>query len=238
MKNTEQDAATVGGTLVAEPFNSNFELSHDTYNGMSTGSNGKIYYVLCSESIDTGAQMYSYDPEADKIAHLGDLTEACGEKGAKSVPQGKCHSQFCEFKGKLYFATHVGYYNIEGARELMGVLPAGYSPYPGGHFLSYDMTTGKFEDLVKGPPAIGIQSMAMDTQRGRLYGTLWPNGNFLRYDLVTKEMKDLGLTSQQGEAGSGPTFRALCRSLVVNPEDGSVYFTNSDGEILCLIGDN
>ena len=33
--------------------------------------------------------------------------------------------------------------------ETMGIPPVGYKPYPGGHFLSYDMRTGKFEDLVK-----------------------------------------------------------------------------------------
>lgn len=74
--------------------------------------------------------------------------------------------------------------------------------------------------------------MAMDTRRGRLYGTTWPNGHFLRYDLAAREMKNLSPTPLEGEAGSGPTFRALCRTLVVNPEDGSVYFTNSDGQFL------
>jgi hypothetical protein len=176
--------------------------------------------------------MYSYDPATGKINHLGDLTEACGEKGLNAVPQGKCHVRFCEFNGKLYLATHVAYYNTETGRELMGVLPPGYRPYPGGHFLSYDMATGKFEDLAMGPPGIGIQSMTMDPRRGRLYGTTWPNGHFLRYDLAAREMKNLGPTALEGEAGSGPTYRALCRALVVNPEDGSVYFTTSDGQIL------
>lgn len=53
--------------MTAHVFNSGFALSHDTFNGMLCASSGKIYYVLCSASIDTGAQMYSYDPETGRI---------------------------------------------------------------------------------------------------------------------------------------------------------------------------
>jgi hypothetical protein len=81
-----QDSAT--RHLTARALDSGFELSNGTFNGMLAASDGKIYYVLCAASIDTGGQMYSYDPATDKIEHLGDLTEAAGEKGLKTVPQG------------------------------------------------------------------------------------------------------------------------------------------------------
>jgi hypothetical protein len=220
------------GRLIARTYNSGFELAHDTYNGMGTGSDGKIYYVLSSESFEVGAQMYSYDPVTDRIQHLGDLTEACGEKGLKTIAQGKSHVTFVECDGKLYFATHVGYYSIIDGMEKIGVPPAGYKPYPGGHFLAYDMTSGKFEDLAKAPRGEGILSMTMDTRRRRLYGLTWPTGYFIHYDLTTKQLKDLGSTSRQGENGKGENYRTLCRSLVVDPEDGSVYFTTGDGDIL------
>ncbi len=220
------------GRLVARTYNSGFELAHDTYNGMGTGSDGKIYYVLSSESYEVGAQMYCYDPVTDKIRHLGDLTEACGEKGLKTIAQGKSHVNFVESSGKLYFATHVGYYSIIDGMEKIGVPPAGYKPYPGGHFVAYDMATGKFDDIAKAPRGEGILSMMIDTRRGRLYGLTWPTGYFIRYDLAKKELKDLGPTSRQGENGKGDEYRTLCRSLVVNPDDGSVYFTTGDGVIL------
>jgi hypothetical protein len=218
--------------LIAKTYDSGFELAHDTYNGMSTGSDGKIYYVLSSESFEIGAQMYSYDPASDKIRHLGDLTEACGEKGAKTIAQGKSHVNFVEHDGRLYFATHVGYYTLVDGMEKIGVPPAGHKPYPGGHFLAYNMRTGKFQDLAKAPHGEGVLSMTMDTRRGRLYGLTWPTGYFIRYDLATKELKDLGPTSRQGENGKGENYRTLCRSLVADPQDGSVYFTTGDGAIL------
>jgi hypothetical protein len=220
------------GQLTARTYNSGFPLAHDTYNGMGTGSDGKIYYVLSSESHKVGARMYCYDPATDAIRCLGDLTEACGEKGKKTIVQGKSHVTFVESGGKLYFATHVGYYSIVDGMEKIGTPPDGFKPYPGGHFLAYDMATGRFEDLALAPHGEGILSMAMDVRRGRLYGLTWPTGCFLRYDLATKELKNLGATARLGENGKGDQYRTLCRSLVVDPRDGSCYFTTGDGDIL------
>jgi len=220
------------GGLVARAHNSGFAQAHDSYNGMGSGSDGKIYYALSSESFEAGVQMFCYDPAADKIENLGDITEACGEKDARTIVQGKVHVNFVEREGKLYFATHVGYYSIIDGMEKTGIPPQGYKPYPGGHFLSFDMATHKFEDLAKVPHGEGILSMAMDTRRGRLYGLTWPTGYFIRYDLAAKELKDLGPISRQGENGKGENYRTLCRSLVVDPGDGSCYFTTGDGDVL------
>lgn len=219
-------------SLEVEVFDSGFAQSHGTFNGMGVASDGKVYYVLCSNRIDTGAQMYSYDPGTGNIKHLGDLTEASGEKGLKAIPQGKSHVNFVESRGKLFFATHVGYYSIIDGRERMGVPKPGYKPYPGGHFLAYDMASGKFENLAAAPPGEGIISMNMDAERGRLYGLTWPSGRFLRFDMQSRELKDLGPVTLDGEAGEGPTYRILCRSLAVDPGDGSVYFTTADGDIM------
>jgi hypothetical protein len=224
-----------GKKLVAHIYNSGFPEGHDTYNGMGAASDGKIYYVLSSESYDVAAHMFSFDPQTKKIQHLGDLTAACGEQGAKAIPQGKSHVNFVEANGKLYFATHIGVYSIVDGRETMGVPPEGYKPYPGGHFLSFDLRTGKFEDLALNPNHDGIISMTMDPKRGRLYGLTWPSGHFLRYDVAAKELRDLGPIP--GQLPDVPVYRALCRSLVVNPDDGSVFFTTVDGLILRYIYD-
>ena len=224
-----QDPATKH--LTARAFDSSFELSNGTFNGMLAASDGKIYYVLCAESADTGAQMYSYDPATDKIQHLGDLTESAGEKGLKTIPQGKSHVNFVESNRKLYFSTHVDWYSVQGGLEQMAPPPPGYKPYPGGHFLAYDMASGRFENLAKAPEGQGIISMSMDTQRGRLYGLTWPSGYFLRYDLKSRELKNLGPLYRDGEGGHW-TIRVLCRALPIDPRDGSVYFTNADGDIL------
>ncbi len=217
--------------LLARTYNSGFPEGHDTYNGMGTGSDGKIYYVISSPLYDIGAKMFCYDPAKDKIELVGDITEACGEKDAKTIVQGKSHVNFVEEGGKLYFATHVGYYSIIDGMEKIGIPPEGWKPYPGGHFLAFDMKTKKFEDFAKAPRGEGIITMTMDTQRGRLYGLTWPAGRFLRYDLAKKDLKDFGPVSKEGENGKGENYRTLCRSFVVDPRDGSVYYTIGDGEI-------
>jgi len=220
--------------LVAQTYNSGFDLAHDTYNAISAASDGKIYYVLSSQSIDIGGQMYCYDPSTDKVQHLADLTEVCGEKGSKAIVQGKSHCNFYERDGKLYFSTHAGFYEIvDGMETMVKNPPKGYKLYPGGHLLSYDMTSGKFEDLGKAPHGEAFVTMTMDTERGQIYGITWPTGHFIHYDLGTKKMKDLGTFTAEGEAGvPGKTYRTLCRSMVIDSRDGTVYLSTSTGKIL------
>lgn len=224
--------ATESRSILARTYHSGFELAHDTYNGLSCASDGRIYYVLSSESYEVGAQMYVFDPATDQIRHLGDITEACGEKGRRSIAQGKSHVNFVEAQGKLYFATHIGYYSIIDGMEKMGIPPAGFSPYPGGHLLAYDLARGGFEDLGIAPHRQGVLTMNMDAARGRIFGITWPDGYFFRFNLADRSWKDFGKISRQGENGRGADYRTLCRSIAVNPLDGSAYFSVSEGTLL------
>jgi hypothetical protein len=219
--------------LVAIPYYSGFELAHDTYNAISVASDGNIYYVLSSDSIDQGGKMYVYNPFTDQIKYLGDLTEICGEKPGKSIPQGKSHVEFYEYQGKLYFATHIGVYEmIGGIERLPENPPEGYSLYPGGHILSYDLQTGEFEDLATAPEGEGVVTMTMDTESAHIYAITWPSGNFIHYDLKRKELKNLGPVSGMGEAGMpGTTYRVLCRCLCIDPREGFVYSSTAEGDI-------
>jgi len=218
--------------LTARTCNSGFPQGHDTYNAMGTGSDGKIYYVLSSESIEVGAQMFSFDPATRKIRHLADLTEACGEKALRALPQGKSHVNFVEANGKLYFGTHLGVYSIVEGMEKMGIPPAGYKPYPGGHLLAYDLKSGSFEDFGLAPEREGVLALNMDTNHGRMFGLSWPSGYFFRYDLAKRELKNLGKTCAEGENGKGAAYRTICRSICVDPASGRAWCTTGEGAIL------
>ncbi len=220
------------GVLAARWHDSGFAEGDDNYNAVTAASDGKIYYVLCAHKIEVGAQMYSYDPATGRVKHLGDLTEAVGEKGLQAIPQGKSHVSFYEHQGKLYFATHLGYYQNVGGKELVGVPPPGYKPYPGGHFVSYHIATGKFEKLASAPAGEGIISMAMDMTRGKLFGITWPSAIFLSYDLASRQLKNYGLTAEKGEKGEGPTFRVVCRSIAVEQRTGFAFFTTATGDVI------
>ncbi len=218
--------------LMAEVYDSGFPEGHDTYNGMSTGSDGKIYYVLCTTGHDVAGRMFCFDPASKKIALIGDLSAMCGEKDMKAVAQGKIHCCFWEYQGRLFFSTHDGYYVILNDMEVIGPPPEGWKPYPGGHFLAYDPASGKTEDFGIAKKGEGIIAMSMDVRRGRLYGLLWPSGDFVTYDVPSKELKNLGSMFRDGENGRGDRYRTICRSIAVNPEDGAVYFSTGDGAII------
>jgi|GEM_PF-63797 len=224
-----RSAVALGLTAVAR--NSGFPDGHDTYNGMLAASDGRVYYVLCSEKAEVAARMFSFDPARETIRFLGDLTTACGEHTRRAVAQGKSHVNFVESQGKLYFATHTGYYQTIDGMEKPGIPPPGCAPYPGGHLLAYDMSAGTFEDLAVEPGGDGILTFNMDVDRGRLYGLTWPTGRFFRFDLAGREWRDFGSLFREGEHGKGNAYRTICRSLAVDPRDGAVYFTTGEGDL-------
>jgi len=231
-----QEKQTLGEKqLTATSYFSGFDLAHDTYNAISAASNGKIYYVLSSQPYDVAGQVHVYDPQADTTRFLADLTEICGEKDKKVIAQGKSHVRFYESDGKLYFSTHVGYYEmIDGMERLPVTAPEGYGLYTGGHFLAYDLATGTFEDLGLAPHGEGVLTMTMDTERKQIYAITWPKGYFVHYDVNSGEMKELGLVSANGENGTiGEDYRVLCRSIFVDPRDGLVYYSIAEGDIMC-----
>jgi hypothetical protein len=172
------------------------------------------------------------EPKTRRIQHLADLTEACGEKTLKAIPQGKSHVNFVEANGKLYFGTHVGVYTIIDGMEKMGVPPPGYKPYPGGHLVAYDLKSAQVQHLALAPEREGILAMNMDTHHGRIFGLTWPSGSFFRYDLAGKDWKNFGPTCAEGENGKGDAYRTICRSICVDPNSGSAYLTTSEGAIL------
>ncbi|MFC2124740.1 hypothetical protein ACFLU5_08010 [Bacteroidota bacterium] len=236
----ETEKATLGDQsrvenegLIAIPYYSGFPLAHDTYNAISDASDGRIYYVLSSQSIDTGGKMYVYDPRKDETEFVADLTEICGEKGKGAIPQGKSHVRFYESQGKLFFATHLGYYEmIDGMERLPEDAAKGSKHYPGGHILSYNLSSGDFEDLVIAPEGEGILTMEMDRERMQIYGITWPKGYFIHYDIKTGKLRNIGQVSANGETGiPGDDYRVLCRSMFVDQRDGSVYFSTSEGDI-------
>lgn len=221
--------------LRATAYNSHFPEAAkpgEAFNGLGVASNGMVYYVLSSAQYNIPGQMYSFNPKTRAITHIDNLNDIVGQDHEKAVVQGKSHVNFIQSGDKLYFSTHLGYYNDEHGLERTAPPPNGYKPYPGGHFVSYDMRTGKFTNLAIAPGGQGIIAMNMDVRRGRLYGITWPYGNFLRYDLKSGTLKEFKTTFHGGELGKlGSTYRAICRRIVVDPEDGSAYFTTGNGTI-------
>ena len=159
-------------------------------------------------------------------------TRRPGRRAAAPSRRARATSTSSRSGGRLYFATHIGFYSNVDGMETMGIPPAGFSRYPGGHLLTYDLATGRIEDLALAPEQEGVLTMNVDGRRGRVYGLTWPTGYFFRHDVASRETKTLGRFFEKGENGKGAEYRTICRSLAVDPEDGSVYFTRGEGTIL------
>lgn len=211
---------------------SGFERSDSNFYSLTMASNRQLYYTLSSHNLETHARAYRHDPETGQTVMVGDFGEIAGETGKKMLPQGKSHTPFFEHQGKLYVATHYGYFQASGDKEMPAAVPPGYHPYPGGHFLEIDLATGAAKNLATAPKEEGIITMGSDFQRGRLYGLTWPKGFFIYYDMASGTLRNLGPVSRDGEVGTGDQYFCLCRTFAVFPDDGSVFFTNADGEIL------
>ena len=211
---------------------SGFDKSDSNFYALTPASDGCVYYTLSSHDVDTHARVFRYDPTADEVHQLGILGEIVGEAGTKTIPQGKSHSPFYELDGKMYLATHYGFFQSSGNKERPAGVPEGYKQYPGGHILSYDMASGAFADLMTAPTAEGIITFALDPTKRRGYCLTWPKGIFLYHDLDTGRTRNLGPVSLDGEVGEGDRYMCLCRVFAVVPGTGIVYMTNPTGDIL------
>lgn len=217
-----------GRVLVAEMFDAGFYTGDSCYKGIGKFGDGRIYYQISSHRVDTHGRIFAFDPTTRKIEPVADLGEAVGEKGRKTVSQGKIHVDFIEHRGRLYTATHVGFYQTVGDVELPGKAE-GYAPYPGGHFVSYDPAARRFDDLARAPAEEGIITMAMDRDRESLYGLTWPGGLFVSCDVRSRTLKSHGPVLGQGERGRGDERMVICRTLALDPRDGSVYWSDTSG---------
>lgn len=219
--------------MIATIFDSGFHEAHDTYNALSVDRHGSVWYVLSSTSPDQGGKLFRLDPAQSRPREVVDLTEACGEAGTGSYPQGKSHSRFHEWNGSLWSSTHAGYYEMVNGMEIMPETPMeGYSLYPGGHFLQIDPDTEEVRSVGIAPHGEGILAMTQDPERGTLYGISWPHGHLLRLELSSGEVEDLGRIDARGEAGTpGEDYRPLCRAMLVEPESGDLWYSTADGTL-------
>lgn len=199
------------GTVTGKMIDAGFLYGDSNYNAIIQASDGNVYYVICSHNKKSGANLFRYNPRNEKTDMIADITLTVGEDRTKTVNQGKVHTDFYEVDGKLYFTTHAGAWDMT---------------YPGGHFMCYDLKTGKFQDFGIGIEHQGLVTMTMDTRRMRMYAMSWPGYNFCRYDVATGEKK-------HWPAAWAPYVMQGPRSIAVDPRTGNAYWHNINDTIVC-----
>jgi hypothetical protein len=180
---------------------------------LSVAHDGKVYIGLAYHGGD--GHMVCYDPKADRVIDIGNLTRLTGEAALQRGPQSKIHAKFGEGKdGRIYFGTHAGYwwnYARFGTKE----------GYPGAHWMAYDPATGKVEDFGIGPKFEGINTGAYDPRFNRIYGLTHPRGHFVYYDVGTGTAVDKGRFNN---------WESICRTLGID-DKGNVYGNFGAGQI-------
>lgn len=229
-KKVPVDAVAAGavyreGPVTGTMIDSGFLYADSNYQGIARASDGNVYYVLCSHHLDSNACMFRYNPKSGEVKMIGNMNELVGEDRKKVYSQGKVHCDIYEHGGKLWFGTHCGSWVRGGSKER--------GPYPGGHFMSYDLATGKFDDLGIGQKEQGLLALTMDPARGRLYAITWPDLIFMYYDIASKKIQSFGT------GVSAPGVKDLVnaigpRSLGLDPRTGMLFWDNPDNTVRCF----
>ena len=162
---------------------------------------GRIYIGLCTHA--EAAHFYEFDPAAETMRHIVDLTELHGERGEGINTNGKIHVRMGEdAEGNIYF----GSLNEDTGPECIDP-----SSYLGAFWYRYCPKTDKVEVLGKISRHFGLLGMVMEPKHMRLYG-LAEDGHLYMHDIAGKFTRDLGKVDDWD----------ICRTIFAD-DDGNVY---------------
>ncbi len=216
-------------TIPTELFDPNYLEGDSNYHSLNAASDGMLYFTIGTHHTDSSARIFRFDPSEESITLLGDLGDILDDGVGKRVRHGKIHTPLIEHEGFLYFSTHTS--NYEGSLPNMNP-EGGRAPYPGGHFMRYDLKNDVFEDLVQLKLSNeGIITMAVDKKSDTLFGLTWPTGLLVSYNIRQGLLQNWGAVQGRGEWGHLPDeWNFICRRLGIDDE-GNVYGGTDTGRI-------
>ena len=125
-----------------------------------------------------------------------------------------------------------------------------FKDYPGGHLYRYNPKTSdnkvklpemdcELEDLGVPVANNSIYALAIDAQKGVIYGLSYPDGHFFIYDIPAKKFRDLGPIDEKITfRGPERRWRSLPRDLVRDSATGRVYTSGTDGMLVYYCPDS
>lgn len=151
--------------------------------GILADSDGDVWFGVSSHSKELPAQLFVYKQEDEKVHHVADLDQVCGEKLTGNPPQDKIHTPMFQDGDSIYCGTCEGH-TIPG------------NPYKGGYYLRINRKTGIVENMGKSMTNDGLLGMSYDPDRGVLYGHTNRSGELTEFDLETREERVIGVPWQ------------------------------------------
>ena len=99
-------------------------------------------------------------------------------------------------------------------------------PYQGGHIFSFDPATNKSNDLGIIARGQGINCIAIDSIRGKIYGVTYPAGHLFSYDIESLIVRDIGeiMTPWRVKDLGRVSWRGVPKVLIID-DAGSVYYS-------------
>jgi hypothetical protein len=192
------------------------------WDALGIDASQRVYIAFSdqSEQHPYDTLLFRYDTRSEQRELLGTLRQISEAEGNLLPGEtiAKIHVPFQEHAGKFYFSSH-DYHSYKGATDL--------AKRRGGHFYSYDLTTGKFEDLSKsdaGGVSVaqqGIIGLTVLPKQNALAGFTFPFGDILIYDLEKRRT-----TFFQGVAEHRPSGKPTRQ--IFATDRGRVFFTYYD----------
>ena len=160
-----------------------FPFVDGQWEGIICDSDGDVWFAVSSHSDDLPGQLFVYKRAADKVHHVADLGQVCGEKLSGNPPQDKIHSQMFQDGDYLYCGTCEGH-AIHG------------NPYQGGYWLRIHRRTGLVENMGKSVTGDGLLCVSYDPFRKVLYGHTNRSGELSAFDIASRTERVLGVPWQ------------------------------------------
>jgi len=157
------------------------------WEGIVVDEAGHVWFSVSTHDDRHHAQVFRYDPEADRVAHVGGLGQAVEEKLDKGATQDKIHSRMFQRGDAIIAGTTDG-----GGHGEIG----GQTGYQGGHWLRIDRETGAMSSLGKSITGDGLICVEYDPYNDLFYGHTNHHGRLVRFDPETGEERDLGFPYQ------------------------------------------
>ena len=160
-----------------------FPFLDGQWEGIVCDSDGNVWFSVSTHSGTHHAQVFRYNAKADKVEHVADVGQVCGEMLTGNPPQDKIHSQMFEDGDVIYCGTCEGHVIAD-------------KPYKGGYWLSISRKTGIVTNLGKSITEDGLICVGYDAKNRLLYGHTNRKGQLTCFNPATREERILGVPWQ------------------------------------------
>ncbi|MEP7108237.1 MAG: hypothetical protein ABI760_09640 [Ferruginibacter sp.] len=167
-------------------------------------------WVYGSTKATWGARnCHLFRTDGEKVEHILNLTS--------KIPGQTAISDIAIGKGNILIGCTSTYNDIFDNKE---------KNYDGGHLFSFNPATKKTEDFGIIARGQGINCIAVDSARGKIYGVTYPAGHLFSFDLATKAIKDFGevMTPWRVKDLGRVSWRGVPKVLIID-DAGTVYFS-------------